>query len=123
MKINKILFISTSILTVFLFSAGLYVLSYFNATSGQPTSSDNPFFDFMFKDVKQAMNEPFNVLLLTRDIESGNTDTMMLVNFDPTSGNVNVLSIPRDTKVKVKGSYHKVNATFQRGENIAPGQG
>ena len=37
----------------------------------------------------------------------GNSDTMLLVRFDPSSGQATVLSIPRDTKVPLTGSQTK----------------
>lgn len=43
------------------------------------------------------------------------TDTIMLakVNFD--TGEADVLSIPRDTKVRINGEYHKINAAHAYG--------
>ncbi|KNF09432.1 transcriptional regulator LytR [Gottschalkia purinilytica] len=43
--------------------------------------------------------------------EGQRTDTMMLCKYDATSGKISILSIPRDTKVKIKGkkSEDKIN--------------
>jgi LCP family protein required for cell wall assembly len=61
-----------------------------------------------------------NVLLVgadTREEDTGRSDTLMLVSFDPLSGSVGVMSIPRDTRVHIPGrrGYDKVNAAFAIG--------
>lgn len=46
------------------------------------------------------------------------TDTIMLMNYNPKNQNINVVSIPRDTLVKVGGKNHKINSiNALRGEN------
>lgn len=41
--------------------------------------------------------------------------TMMLVNFNPTSSKVSILSIPRDTSVIINGKRAKINSAYPRG--------
>ncbi len=62
-------------------------------------------------------DRPTNVLLLGRDKVSNNTDVVVLVNFNPRTNRINVLSIPRDTRVYSKGRYHKINAIHAIGKN------
>lgn len=63
-----------------------------------------------------------SVLLLGVDSRSGvhtlNTDVMMVAVLNPETKNVTLLSIPRDTRMKVSGypGYHKVNAVYALGE-------
>lgn len=47
----------------------------------------------------------------------GRTDTMMLVSYDPATGEAGVLSIPRDTRVQIPGhnGFHKANAAHAFG--------
>ena len=48
-----------------------------------------------------------NVLLIgadTREEDVGRSDTLMLISFDPLSGSVGVMSIPRDTRVRIAGA-------------------
>ncbi len=47
----------------------------------------------------------------------GRTDTIMLVSFDPRSGDAGVLSIPRDTRVEIPGrpGYHRINVAHALG--------
>lgn len=55
---------------------------------------------------------------VTGDATSGNTtrsDTMMLMGIDPQRNSINILSIPRDTRTLVNGSYEKINAALSYG--------
>ncbi|MCL2740530.1 MAG: LCP family protein [Oscillospiraceae bacterium] len=58
--------------------------------------------------------KPFNVLLMGKD-ENNLTDTMMLVYFNPNDSQMNLMSIPRDTRVTVDGSYRKINSCYHLG--------
>ena len=40
-----------------------------------------------------------HAVLLVGDKSEANTDTMMAVNYDPSTNQLNIMSIPRDTKV------------------------
>ena len=74
-------------------------------------------------------NEPVNILLLGVDIgtpgatnknDPKRTDTMLLVNYNPKNSKVNVVSIPRDTLIKLNGRNSKINeAHAQYGVNGA----
>jgi len=46
------------------------------------------------------------------------TDTIILVNYNPSTGAINLVSIPRDTLIKIKGQNQKINAS-----NILGGDG
>ena len=60
-------------------------------------------------------SQPYNILLLGIDVEAKLTDVMMLCRVDPIEKEVNMLSIPRDTRVKIRGSNMKINASFSHG--------
>ncbi|HEY9071948.1 MAG TPA: LCP family protein [Candidatus Ozemobacteraceae bacterium] len=65
-----------------------------------------------------------NVLCLGVDSVEGThrTDTILLVGVEPHDRRVTVLSIPRDTRVLVNGSAHKINEIYARhGENVLRG--
>lgn len=85
------------------------------------------FSNFSTKDGKDLKNkveakevkgdQPINVLVLGVDIgvagsedSPKRSDTMMVVHYDPKTSQTAVISIPRDTRVKIKGSYEKINA-------------
>lgn len=56
-----------------------------------------------------------NFLLLGVDDDGTRTDTMMLASVDGYSNRVSILSIPRDTRVKINGYYQKINAAIGAG--------
>ncbi len=74
------------------------------------------------KDTTNDSEQPFAVLILGLDWreEGGpmNTDVMMLSIINPKTKKVTLLSIPRDTRVKIPGykDYHKINAVYAYGE-------
>lgn len=61
----------------------------------------------------------FNILILGLDGRKGvggnRTDTIILTSVDPKNEEVRMLSIPRDTRVKIKGSWDKINAAYAYG--------
>lgn len=66
--------------------------------------------------------ERVNVLLLGVDSLDGDkkgirTDTMMVLSMDPKNGDSSILSIPRDSRVKIRGrkGYDKINAAHAYG--------
>ncbi|MBC7545357.1 MAG: LCP family protein [Candidatus Sericytochromatia bacterium] len=74
------------------------------------------------------LNQKLNILVLGSDIaydshgkrvEGGSTrsDTLMMIGADPARKRINVLSIPRDTRVLIPGqnSYDKINAAYAIG--------
>lgn len=83
--------------------------------------------------VKPKANETVNILLLGMDIgdaenasntSARRTDTMMLLNYNPRTDNIKVVSIPRDTLIEVENAhdgngnyipYWKINAAYVLG--------
>jgi LCP family protein required for cell wall assembly len=61
-------------------------------------------------------DKPINVILLGLDKVGDNTDVMVLAHYDPTNKKAEILSIPRDTRVKSNGKIHKINAIYQIGK-------
>jgi LCP family protein required for cell wall assembly len=59
--------------------------------------------------------EPFNILLLGGDKVNKLSDTMMLANFDPVTCKINIMSIPRDTRVFIKNKERKINYAYPSG--------
>lgn len=64
-------------------------------------------------------NEPINVLLIgadTSDQQPARTDTIMITQYDPKTGDAKLASIMRDTYVEIPGrSNNKINAAFAFG--------
>lgn len=62
--------------------------------------------------------DTFKVLVLGLDGRAGvnnRADTIMLVSLDAKKKEAQILSIPRDTRVKIKGAWDKVNAAYAYG--------
>lgn len=77
-------------------------------TKGEPTENIVP-----------IENEPFNVMLLGVDAPDfktrGRTDTILVVNVDPVKKKAFMVSIPRDTKVRINGRSSKINSAYAKG--------
>ncbi len=58
---------------------------------------------------------PYNVLLMGVDAGGSLTDVIMIYQIDPANERVNVLSVPRDTKVTYNGRAEKINAVHSYG--------
>ena len=73
-----------------------------------------------------AAGEPFNILVMgldrvpkgqrTEENAGTRSDTLMLVRVEPKTGDINMVSIPRDLLVEVTpGEEGKINSAYQRG--------
>ncbi|MBR5783476.1 MAG: LCP family protein [Clostridia bacterium] len=52
----------------------------------------------------------FNILLMGCDASGVRTDSIMLLHVDGADNRVDMLSLPRDSKIYYNGSYHKLNS-------------
>jgi LCP family protein required for cell wall assembly len=66
-------------------------------------------------DVPQS-DQMVNVLAIGFDKGGYRTDTMIIISFDPKTSKVNLISIPRDTLIGIKGKRMKLNAAFGVGK-------
>ena len=91
------------------FRVGLPGFSFF-----QPFASgaSNEFVEVL-RGFKQETGEPINVLV-TASADDGNTDSIMVARFNPTTSQISIISIPRDTYITLKGyTFHKINSVFK----------
>ncbi len=117
MNLRKFYFILTAIVSVVLFCTGIGLLYYVNSKtliSEVTSTTSNSHIKQIFEPFVQS-KEPFNVLLLGGDKVNKNSDTMMLANFNPETCEVNIMSIPRDTKVTIENKARKINYAFPHG--------
>ncbi len=120
MNTRKFYFILTTIMTSFLFISGVYMLYLINITSAagsdeKDSTNQEGFFDKIIQPFVLDKS-PVNILLLGGDKVAGNTDTMMLINFNPDTAQINILSVPRDSRVMINGmGYEKINAAYPKG--------
>lgn len=117
MNSRKFYLVLTIILSTILFSTGIGMLYYVNSqllSSKAASVTTNRPIDQLFEPFMQS-KEPFNVLLLGGDKVNKNSDTMMLANFDPATYKVNIMSIPRDTRVTIDNNERKINYAYPHG--------
>jgi len=73
--------------------------------------SSNDFVDVLLS-FKQDSSEPINILILAGD-EGVNTDSIMVMRFNPKNAQINIMSIPRDTYITLSGyKFHKINSVY-----------
>ena len=89
---------------------------------GQLEASPTSWVERMFGGGQKVEDGPFNVLVLGVDErpeseeEGSRTDTIMLVRVDPETGDVRLLSVPRDLLVEVApGEENRINAAYNFG--------
>ncbi|MBS4200528.1 LytR family transcriptional regulator [Bacillus sp. FJAT-49732] len=71
-------------------------------------------------DLELGKREPFSVLMLGVDERSGDkgrSDTMIVITVNPKTKSMEMLSIPRDTRVEIvgNGTVEKINHAYARG--------
>lgn len=117
-------------LLVILFLVGLVLYMYFNPTqyfTGQrnpvlirPPEINGEKLNHEVKVKQRKNNESFNILILgidAREQENSRTDVIMVANVRPISKHVNILSIPRDSRVEIlEIGYTKINHAHLLGE-------
>jgi len=59
--------------------------------------------------------QPVNLMLLGLDRDKTRCDVIMLINFDPETSSVNVLSVARDTRIKSGRRFRKINSLYASG--------
>lgn len=120
MNTRRFYFILSIIVASVLFLSGSGMLYYINnhlvSVSQDVFASAGT--DESVNDIIQPLiqaKEPFNVLLLGGDKVSNSSDTMMLANFDPVTNKINIMSIPRDTRVFINSKERKINYAYASG--------
>lgn len=112
MNLRKFYITVFTILSLFLFITGVFLLSHINTSDDG--GEEKGLLDSIIGPLKGS-TESFNVLVLGTDKVGSNTDTIMVVNFNPGTFKLNILSIPRDTRVIYNGGTHKINAAYSAG--------
>lgn len=105
LKRRKKIIASAVSLAVILAVSVAFLISYLNRF-GSDTSNN---------EIDLKKSKPLNVLLVGGDVASKNTDTIMIVNYDPSTSGINLLSVPRDTRVNIDGRDRKINFAYPSG--------
>lgn len=115
---RKIAFLTCILLSVVLFAEGFVIIADLKNIS--KSSEPNTGYSYTRlgenKDILPPQNkEPVNVLILGLDEEEMRSDVIILANFSPEENRLNLLSIARDTRVRVKNRTSKINALIKLG--------
>lgn len=108
--------VGVATLVFLLFAAGILAYNYLYTPFG--TGENIPEGSFV-EDVEGIdeieRSKPYNILVLGVDVEASLTDVMMLCQVDTVNHRLNMLSIPRDTRVSVNGRMTKINSAYHGG--------
>jgi LCP family protein required for cell wall assembly len=124
-SLNKRLFFITLSLTMFvsLFLVGIWTLYHISSDANEDTTTSpgtvwEMIADFKNNEKEQVVendNGSFNLLVIGGDNISKNADTMIILNVNTKENSIVGMSIPRDTKAKIRGHYEKINGAFPKG--------
>ena len=106
MKFNVKRYFATMGICLALMLVGVFVYLSMDFTKFTPTITDT-ITDTGTADLADAK---INVLLMGVDVDGLRTDAMMVASYDSEKNEVNLLSIPRDTRMFVGNRYQKINA-------------
>lgn len=119
MKAGKMILATCMLLSAILFAEGIRIIFDVNnnITSSEPNHENS------YMKLGEVSNEPIavqtlkpvNLLVMGLDEEQVRSDVLIVLNFDPNGGRLNVLSIARDTRVRVKNRTSKINALIKIG--------
>ncbi|ATO48486.1 LCP family protein [Brevibacillus laterosporus] len=125
-KKTKLRIILLTLLALLVLGGGAYAYYvYQTIDKAMDKATEDPYQDVTSTlpvDTSYSSSKPISVVMLGRDSRpetgSANTDVMIVGVIDPDTKKVTMISIPRDTRVKIPGyrGYHKVNAVFANGE-------
>ncbi|MEL3973915.1 DUF1510 family protein [Rossellomorea oryzaecorticis] len=118
---KKFLLITLTSLTVFIL--GLISLTFqFVTSTGASMNEDfeqNGKYEERKDDISLTDGDPISILLMGVDSrpgeESGRADTMVLMTINPQSESIHMVSIPRDTHIRINGGLDKINSSYQVG--------
>ena len=118
MKSSKLAFTCSYISGIILFILGVFFLISIKTAPIQAQkndtstpSSNSKSFDFDNYTVNQ---NPINFLVLIKEASGENTDTIIIANYEPSTKQISLLTVPRDTKPSNKANY-KINSDFYLG--------
>lgn len=107
---TKPFFITLFVIALILFSSYMY----WELTTKAPeiSATEIPEGEAVNVGSKDRIAGVYTLLVVGNDQEGYNTDTIMVMRYDSNKKTSDVISIPRDTMVNVKGNSKKINAVF-----------
>lgn len=98
---NKKFRITATVLLIMFLISGVYVVGSFLSMGTLGVFSDN---------------DSKTILIMGTDKSGTRTDVLMVAFVNNREKSINILSIPRDTRVKISGYYHKINSAYAIGK-------
>lgn len=117
MKSTKLIYYCSFISGIILFFLGVFFLADLkpSTTSESKQSLPTPSSNSSPINIESYQNyDPINFLVLIKEASGLNTDTIIIANYNPTSKQISLLTIPRDTKPGNESSY-KINSLYSIG--------
>jgi LCP family protein required for cell wall assembly len=131
MRSSKIAYICSIFSGLILFIIGVYFLIDIGNTPAQANDTENPSSNSnsTIVDNYTGSKNPMNFLVLIKEASGANTDTIIIANYDPSTRQISLLTVPRDTQPHNDASY-KINSVFYLGmekygkpsENLTPSE-
>ena len=112
MNFKKYVLLVIFIVGAFLAIAGGFVAANIKLSNNGEGNDNASIIDKLI--IFQTANK-MNVLVMGTDGGNTRTDTMVLICVNPREKEVKMLSIPRDTRVRINNSFEKINAATVRG--------
>jgi len=108
----------TACISFFLFVSGFLLLSVYDPSRAilaySETENGQKVQDNTSTVPVEKKPEIINVVVMVGDVSEANTDTMMLASFNPDTGKLNIMSIPRDTHVDIESmQIAKINGVYR----------
>jgi polyisoprenyl-teichoic acid--peptidoglycan teichoic acid transferase len=126
MRTMKYMFTLCVFLLLAMFANGAYFL--LQPEDAKPRNEPAPISYYQSESTKGIISEhsessiseelPVNTLVLGLDAEGTRSDVILLLNFDPGLSRLNILSIARDTLVRIDGRRYKINALYSKGGEL-----
>lgn len=119
-RVRKTPIILTVVFTVLIAAVvyGVWVIKFHKADQSKQlmgdgaTVTETDEFGNVIEKVVEVDENSYNFLLVARDQSSGNTDVMMIANYNIDKQSVAVMQLPRDTYVYLGGSTRKLNSAY-----------
>ncbi|WHH57001.1 LCP family protein [Petroclostridium sp. X23] len=114
MNIKKYFILVFSIVGVFVAAAGGFIVA--GLMNESQASQDENKSEIVDKQQFFQLNKKTNVLIMGTDKSELRSDVMILASLDSKNKKLNMLSIPRDTRIKIDNKYQKINAALSIGK-------
>lgn len=116
MEFRKRVLIISVVVSILLFIDGIAIIVNLNDIGSAKSQGNSQIRQNGLIDEQGAsFDYPINILVLGLDEERVRSDVILLLNYNPGDGKLNILSIARDTRIRARGKIEKINALIGMG--------